>query len=309
MALSSNPTRTRTIEENWLRDINRRWKRFTKNTTKALISLNADGNISSDVLINKGADFVLSASQQRTFMAFMQSQIDQLLMGTPEPPNWQAQYQIQSYQRGIDSTRQSLISQGIDIVLTPEEAISAQGLQPFTATPSLGGGTVTAPIHQDALQFLYTRSYDKLKGWTDDMATQTRQILFDGVSQGKGIDDVVRDMVDRINVSRTRARVIARTETIQAYQQSSTNEAERASIEIGSEILLRWLTVRDNRVRHLHATWHGTLATPKENRARINVSPWNCRCGQAPVIPEANTEKKRKKFAKEREQLLLLERR
>jgi SPP1 gp7 family putative phage head morphogenesis protein len=141
------------------------------------------------------------------------------------------------------------------------------------------------------------------------MARETRQILFEGVQQGKGIDDVVRDMRARIDVSKSRARVIARTETIQAYQRSGTNEAERASVELGEEVLMRWLTVRDIRVRHLHATWHGTLATPKENRARINVSPWNCRCAQAPVIPEANTEKKRKKFKKEREALLLIERR
>ena len=141
------------------------------------------------------------------------------------------------------------------------------------------------------------------------MATETRQILFDGIAQGKGIDDVVRDMVARIDVSRSRARVIARTETIQAFQLSSTNETARAAEEIGEEILLRWLTARDGRVRHLHAGWHGTLVTPKDNLARINVSPWNCRCAQAPVIPEANTRAKQKKFDKERKQLLSIERR
>jgi len=303
MALSSNPTRTRTIEANWLREINRRWSAFKKSTVDRLREMNRAATI-----VNQGEIFTLDASQQRVYLSFLQGEIDRLLMVTNEPPNWQGVYQTQSYQRAIDATRASLISQGADIVPTEVERLAALDLQPFTATPSLGTAGA-APIHRDALEFLHARSYNSLKGWTDAMARETRQILFDGVAQGKGIDDVVREMVDRQDVSRSRARVIARTETIQAFQISSTNEAQRASEEIGEEVLLRWLTVRDTRVRHLHATWHGTLTTPQDNRARINVSPWNCRCGTAPVIEEANTPAKTKKFAKERKQLLTLERR
>ncbi len=306
MTLSRNPTRTRTIEANWTRQINKRWAAFKRNAVSTLKEMNKeDGQI-----INKGAVFNLSASQQRTYMAFLQREIDRLLLGTRQAPNWQAIYQAQAYQKGLDNTRQNLISQGASLVLTEAERLQSLNLTPFTATSSLGTGiTSSAPIHQDALEFLFNRSYDSLKGWTDDMSKQTRQILFDGVAQGKGIDEVVREMTARINVSKTRARVIARTETIQAYQRSNTNETARASEEIGEEILLRWLTARDSRVRHLHATWHGTLTTPKDNLKRINVSPWNCRCAQTPVIPEANTKKKQKKFDKERKQLLTLERR
>lgn len=290
-----------------MRDINRRWREFARLTVEALKSANNNTNGSNFPIINQGAVFDLSASQQRTFMQFMQLQIDRLLLGTAAPPNWQAQYQLQSYQRGIDSARSSLLAQGSSLARTAAEAAEAAILPDFTAIPSLGASATAAPIHQDALEFLFTRSYEKLNGWTDAMATETRQILFEGVAQGKGIDEVVRDMVGRIDVSRTRARVIARTETIQAFQQSNTNEAERASEEIGEVILLRWLTVRDSVVRHLHREWHGTLATTKQNRARINASPWNCRCGVAPVIPEANTKAKQKKFDKEREQLLRTE--
>lgn len=308
MAISSNPTQTRTFEKNWERDINRRWAEFKRTTVAELRRLNKLANPNDIIIANKGALFTISASQQRTYMAFLQAEIDRLLLGTPEPPNWQAQYQAQAYQRGLDSTRASLISQGADIVPTEIERLASLDLTPFTATSALGTITSNAPIHQDALEFLFTRSYEKLNGWTDAMATETRQILFDGVAQGKGIDDVVREMVKRQDVSKTRARVIARTETIQAFQISTTNEAARAAEEIGEEVLLRWLTTRSVRVRHLHANWHGTLSTPAENRKRINISPWNCECGQAPVIAEANTKAKKKKFKKEREQLLAIER-
>lgn len=309
MAISSNPTKTRTIENNWLRDINRRWAAFEKSAVDQLRRLNAQ-EVAIEPITNKGAVFDISTSQLRVYMAFLQREITRLLMVTAEPPNWQATYQAQAYQRGLDNARINLAQQGASLIPTAQEVAAASELTPFTATSTLGTTISSgAPIHQDALEFLFTRSYEKLDGWTSAMATETRQILFDGVAQGDGIDDVVRKMVARIDVSRTRSRVIARTETIQAFQISTTNEATRASEEIGAPVLLRWLTVRDERVRHLHANWHGTLATPKQNRARINVSPWNCRCGQGPVIPEANTEKKQKKFDKERKQLLRLERR
>lgn len=311
MAISNNPTKTRTIENNWIREINKRWRAFKLSAVEQLKLANASANAgNSDPfrIIGNDANFVLSPALQRTFMVFLQSEIDRLLLGTPEAPNWQAVYQSQSYQRGLDTTRASLVSQGAGLIPTPTEVAASIDLPAFTATPSLGTGIASsAPIHRDALEFLFTRSYDSLEGWTDAMARQTRQILFDGIEQGQGIDEVVRNMVDRIDVSRSRARLIARTETIQAFQRSATNETERAGEELNIEILMRWLTVRDNKVRHQHAIWHGTLATPKENRGRISVSPWNCRCGQAPVIPAANTEKKRKKFAKERKLLLKMD--
>lgn len=301
MTLSKNPTRTRTIEKNWNREINKRWFKFRSNAVSRLMEMNSSGQIS-----NREDPFVMDITQQRIYMAYLEQQIELLLTGEGSP-NWQSQYQIQSYRRAIEQSRAELISQGVDISLSAEEIQAASGLPLFTATSSIGGSAL-APIHQDALEFLFNRSFITLKGWTDAMEKEVRQILFDGVQQGQGVAEVVRNMVKRIGVSRSRARVIARTETIQAYQQSTANEAQRASEEIGEEVLIRWLTVMDHKVRHLHATFHGTLSTPEEYRKKIGLSPWNCRCGSAPVIPEANTVKKRKRFREERERLLMIER-
>lgn len=250
----------------------------------------------------------MSPGQVRTYMEFYRLQIEDLLLGNEPPVNWQNQYQLQAYGRGLQDARRELISQGAQIIPTPQEQAVAAGLSPtlFTAIPSIGAAGA-GPIHRDALQFLFTRSFESLDGWTDALARETRQILMTGIAEGQGIDEVVRNFRKRIDVSRTRARVIARTETIQAYQHATANETERAEIETGEEFLIRWLTVRDSKVRHLHALWHGTLTTVKEYRRRIGVSPWQCRCGSGTVIPEADTAAKREKFKKERRQLLILE--
>ena len=298
---TENPTKTLSIELAWHREINRRWVEFRGVVVKELRRLNEQA-----LLTNA---FVMDVSQQRVFLAFLRTQIDIILMGSPEPPNWQAQYQLRSYERGIARTTAALRSQGADLIPTPEEIQAAIQLPTFTAQPSLVTGVVTskAPIHQDALEFLFNRSYASLEGWTDKLEVETRQILFDGVSQGKGIREVTREMVDRIGVSKSRAQLIARTETIQAFQHSTINETQRAAEELGEVVLLRWITSRDTRVRHLHARWHGTLKTSEQTQERIGVSPWNCRCAQIPVIAEANTPAKNKKFAEQRRKLLLLE--
>ena len=302
MALTKNPTRTRTIEKAWQREINRRWRAYKKLTIEALESANNQA-----IQTNAIKPFELDASQIRTYMTFIDNQIGRLLLETIQAPNWQAKYQLQSYQRSLEVTRAQLISQGASIIRTQEEIAAGLALQPLTAVPSLAAGvTVTQPIHQDALQFLFTRSYDSLKGWTDKLSIETRQILVDGLEQGKGIRELTKNITDRIDVSKSRAELIARTETIQAYQRGATTEARRLEEEIGEDILMRWVSAEDSRVRLLHASYHGTLVTPEQNFERIGRSPWNCRCAQVATIAEAITPKKEEKFKKERKRLMAI---
>ena len=294
--LEHNPTRTKTITENWFRDINRRWKKFTSATTKELNDQNK-----SSLATNAEFKFELDASQIRTYMVFFQSMIDELLLGSVEPPNWQAEYQLQSYTRGLERARASLISQGADLVPTAAESFAAQGLTSFTATSTLGLSASLGPIHQDALEFLYIRSFNSMKKWTDAMTIETRGILFDAVAQGKGIREVTDEIVDRIDVSRSRAQLIARTETIQAYQRGSINEVIRAGGELDETLNVRWISaLAPGRTRELHWQWHGDIITTEEANRRIGVSPWNCLCAIVPVIETPSLAKKNEKFAEEK---------
>ena len=136
------------------------------------------------------------------------------------------------------------------------------------------------------------------------MARQTRGILTDAVSQGLGIDDVTKSITERIGVSKSNAARIARTETIQAYQRSHINNAREVEERTGNEVLLRWITARDARVRDQHARWHGKVMTATEAATNIQVSPYNCRCALVELIPEANTPAKQAEFNRERTELL-----
>lgn len=291
---TNNPTRTRSIENSWNRDITKRWSEFRRVTIGRLKRLNQVA-----VLANAETPFSFDPNLINQYMLFYQDQINQILLGTEIPPNWQAQYQLESYIRGLKRTTQQLESQGVEATLN-------------FGSPDMPTSIIASnlpPTHNAGLEFLYTRSYESLKGWTDSMARETRAILVDSFDQGLGINETTKKIIDRQKVSRSRARVIARTETIQAYQRASTTEVQRIESITGEDVGMRWISAMDSRVRHLHANWHGTIVSPKENFGRINQSPWNCRCAQVPVIAGTNTKLKREKFAEERKRLLLLERR
>jgi SPP1 gp7 family putative phage head morphogenesis protein len=276
-----------------MRDIRQRWARFSR---EVLAEFDV---FASAPVIN---EIPKDPARQRVYMEFFQAQIDEILLVTDSAPNWQAQYQLQSYTQAVESTRSDLIRQGVGIAQTPAEAIATAGFTAEIATLA-----PLAATHQEILDFLYTRSYESLKGWTDAMAREVREITMEAVLSGEGIRDTRARIRDRISVNKSRAELIARTEVIQAYQRASIAETERAIQETGEDIKMVWITALDSRVRHLHARWHGTTATPEDNSRRVSVSPYNCRCAQKPVIEELLTDKRKAKFADERERLLTLE--
>ena len=281
MALSRNPTRTRRIEKRWLKEINRRWRAFTASITTELPTIHTNA-IETD------------PARVAAYMEFVQRRIEELLLGSPQPPNWQAVYQLQAFNQAVARAAETLKRQGVDAGLASIATFEPELIAAFGATIR----------HSAELEQLFTRSYESLNGWTDALAREIRSIITDGVREGKGIAELTGDIRKRANVSKSRAQLIARTETIQAHQRGTISETEAISAATGEEIALRWVTANDSRVRHLHAGWHGDLISGEESFRRINVSPFNCRCAQAPVIPELDTKKRVEKFKREREMLL-----
>lgn len=300
--LSDNPAKTRGIERRWQKDVNRRWKRFTASAIAEL------KRITSGPVINDAV--MLSGQQTRIYMEFIRAEIDRLLINPNPANNWQRQYQVEAYRQSLERFAAELRAQGESEAATRLEIEVAASLEPFTAHPSLGVGHIDGmgAIHRDALEFLFTRSYESLKGWTDKLAAEVRQIVFDAVSQGASVRDIAKEIRLRAEVSASRARLIAQTETNQAYGVAQVKQAERSAALIDKPIGLRWVTAMDARVRHLHATWHGTIATPEETAERKSISPWNCRCGLIPVVEGHETPEKQKKYREQRERLVAMER-
>ena len=285
MAISNNPTKTRGIEKAWNREIDKRFSEFQKSVIGELRALN-------QLTVN---EFAVNPDQLRAYMQFFQGELDKIIVGS-----WQEAYQKRSYELSIEQALQALKSQGVSGM----GAAATSGLASLIA--AFESGALFNPVHQEALSFLFTRSFESLSGFSQEMARNVRTILFNGAQQGLGINEITRQINNRIGIGKIRARLIAQTETIQAFQRGTINQATLASEFLGEDVKLRWLTRRDNKVRRTHAAWHGKVFTRDNAFKNINISPWNCRCGLSPVIEEADTEAKRVKFTKERKQLKAL---
>lgn len=153
---------------------------------------------------------------------------------------------------------------------------------------------------------MFTRSYDSLKGWNDKFVRDIRQLTFDAVKNGTGIRELTGQIKERTGVTARRAELIARTETNQAYVNGALNETERASEELGEEILNRWVSALSPTTRHRHASWHGSIVDAQTVRQRKQPpNNYNCKCSIVPVIKGVNdTPKKNEKFAKQKEEYM-----
>jgi hypothetical protein len=90
------------------------------------------------------------------------------------------------------------------------------------------------------------------EGITETTKELIRQVFTNAYQLGEGIDDIIAKLKDT-ELSRVRARLIARTETVTAANQGSLFVAKSAGLELNKE----WLSARDSRVRLHHRIVNG----------------------------------------------------
>lgn len=133
------------------------------------------------------------------------------------------------------------------------------------------------PERVSKLKLLYTRSYEDLKGVTATMSTKLSRSLATGLVDGTHPVETAREMVREIaGLTRTRAKVIALTETIHAHAEGQLDGLEDLGVEeVGADV--EWSTAHDDGVCPLCAAMDGKVFTIAEARGMIPLHP-RCRC-------------------------------
>lgn len=283
MPLTNNPNKTKTIEKNWDREISTRWTQFWLAVQK--IQFNS-------VIIN------LDDSEQAEvdrFLEIFALLVTQILLGGNDG-EWQNKYQTQAYQRAAERAIADARSQ-----FTEQEQ---ENILLFIAAFT---GLLLLPSNRNELAFLHNRANGKLRGWIQLLIQDVNSIVHDNFGR-ISVDELMGLIKKRLDVTASRARMIAITEITQASQRAVVIAAIELEQSTGEEILVRWITVRDSRVRHLHAGWHGKKFTPEQIQINANISPWNCRCSHRTVRKDDVSPKVESKFSAERRFLLSRER-
>lgn len=149
------------------------------------------------------------------------------------------------------------------------------------------------PVHQDALQLLYTRNFDELKGITEAMNQAISRELAEGFQRGENPTKIARRITDTVDdIGKRRATTLARTEVIRAHSEATLNRFERFGV---GEVTVKaeWSTAGDRRVCPICRALEGKTFTISEAREstfsfegkdyplRPPAHP-NCRCALIP---------------------------
>lgn len=268
-----DPTMTTTLRRQFEGDLAKRFRRLKGEINRAVIEQDGFG-----LRANRGRfEFERSADKVAAFMEWLKEQeragILEISRGQTTTranrPEWSDIYIRSAYQRGMAQSAAELRKQGADVA---DEWVTE---------------AFTRPSHVDRVGLAATRTFEQLRGITDTMSQQISRVLSDGLSQGQGMREIARAMNARVDkIGLTRARMLARTEVINAHAEASLNTYEEAGV-MGVDAKAEFVTAQDSAVCPECAALEGTVRSIEDARGVIPVHP-NCRCAWVPVVPRAS---------------------
>ena len=155
------------------------------------------------------------------------------------------------------------------------------------------------PVSREKVKLLASRTYTDLKGVTDGMAARISHDLVDGLTKGDSPHVIARQLSKDVDISRSRAESVARTEIIRTHAEGQLDAFEKLGVtEVG--VMAEWSTAEDERVCELCRPLDGVVMKTQEARGLLPRHP-NCRCAWvAANVGEDEKEQKRSKTAIER---------
>lgn len=275
-----DPTGTGRIRQRFVNEMDRRFQAIKRLVRKAIaeedvlgLSRVVDAVVGDAVPPRRAFAFIRSADKIAAFMEWLRIEEELGILGvTPGTPlrnaaaaSWANKYIDSAYRRGIRDATRNMESAGAKI---EESWIDA---------------AFNRPIHADRVGLLYTRTFSDLKGITDVMDQRISRTLAEGMAEGLGPYEIAREIAQEIDgISRTRAKLLARTEIIAAHAEASLNSYAEAGVE-GVEADVEFSTAKDDRVCPDCEELEGEVMEIDEARGIIPVHP-NCRCAWKPKV-------------------------
>lgn len=128
------------------------------------------------------------------------------------------------------------------------------------------------------LDSLQLRNLSALKGICDDMSKQIIRELSDGINAGEGMPKLSARIQEATRMGKTRADLIARTETITAAVDGCRTRFEQSGVKE-----FEYIAASDARTCDQCAAHDGKIYKLTDN---VNIPPLhpNCRCAIAPIV-------------------------
>lgn len=209
------------------------------------------------------------AGKNKAFAQWLQDVLTTYFLETTgvadSTPRWADKFLQAAYGKGVESA-----------------AKAVQRMEGSRETINLAA-LINTPFHQERLAQLFDRNFTELKGFTEAMATRLKRDLADGLIRGDGPRTMALQLAKDIDISRSRAEMIARTEVIRTHAQGQLNSFERFGIH-KVELEAEWITAEDDNVCPDCEDMSGQVFSLEDAAGMIPLHP-NCRCSWLPVQP------------------------
>jgi len=278
---SKDPTRTITLRNQFIADFQRRFRQLKGWIVNYLVDQNKLQPITSNF------EYRYAAEKHQLFMDWLAEQESKGVLQIirrdvpyrtiPANQPWINTYIWTAYQKGLVKARMEMRAAGYDDIPT------FMMTDDFLVSPLFH-----APFHSEAIALTFTRTFTDLKGITSAMDSQISRVLARGMAEGYGSERIARDITKKVDsIGIIRARVLARTEVVKAYNDAQLNDYEGMQDIIGEEILVQWWTARDERVRRpRHTSRHAKIYRIADARKLLGEP--NCRCTILPYMVSVN---------------------
>lgn len=210
-------------------------------------------------------------AKMSAFMDWLKQQYRDLFDNPTEEQMW-AQYIFDGYLKGA--------GRSFDDLTAAERA----GFHELDEVMTFFGGgkdfflrtMLSAPVQKERVQVLAQRSLTDLKGVTDGMATRMQRVLADGLVQGQNPNTIAKTLANEVDVGRSRAVLISRTEIMRAHAEGQLSAMERLGVtEIG--VMVEWEVTEDNKLCKACEAMRGVVLKLSEARGMLPRHP-ACRC-------------------------------
>jgi SPP1 gp7 family putative phage head morphogenesis protein len=136
------------------------------------------------------------------------------------------------------------------------------------------------PWLQQELAAFTRRNVGLIKSISDRYFPEVENIIYSGIRNGLRHEEIKKDINKRFPVTRNRARLIARDQTNKLNGQLSQLRQQSVGVK-----KYRWVTVGDERVRHLHSNRDGKVFSWNKPPSDGHPGePIQCRCYAEPIL-------------------------
>lgn len=124
------------------------------------------------------------------------------------------------------------------------------------------------------------KSYEHWTGLSAGMRSELSQIIGRAVADGKNPKAVRAEIMERLDVNKSRAIQYAQTDITDTLRQARMAEADRAQEELGLAIGLLWTSALIPTTRPWHASRNGKVYTSAQVREfySVNGNRYRCHC-------------------------------